>query len=160
MAHTHTHADLIALPVAEVMNHPVYSVAEDVVLADVLTAMVRTGRRHLAVVDRHGRCLGVVGDRAVAAAWAADPGAMGYVTVRRILDRRPSVVGTDARVHEVARAMFVDRVDAVVVIDRHGCPAGMVTGGDLIALMAKALPSDPDAGAPGDAPDDGPSSVD
>ena len=159
MERTHTHADLIALPVVEVMNHPVYTVAEDVVLTDVLTAMIRTGRRHLAVVDPQGRCLGVVGDRAVAAAWAADPGAMGYVTVRRILDHRPSVVGTEARVQEVARAMFVDRVDAVAVIDRRGCPAGMVTGSDLIALMAKALPSEPDTGAPADA-GNGPSSVD
>jgi len=32
--------------------------------------------------------------------------------------------------------MHVDRVDAVAVIDRTGCPIGMITGGDLVALMA------------------------
>jgi hypothetical protein len=34
--------------------------------------------------------------------------------------------------------MYVDAVDAVAVIDRSGCPVGMVTGSDLIALMATA----------------------
>jgi CBS domain-containing protein len=140
----HTHGNLVARPVTEIMSHPVYTVTEDLVLADVLAAMVRTGRRHLAVVDVHGHCLGVVGDRAVAAAWAADPSAMAFVTVQRILDDRPSVVGADANVHDVARAMYVDRVDAVAVIDRGGRPTGMVTGGDLIQLMALALPSEPD----------------
>jgi CBS domain-containing protein len=100
--------------------------------------MVRTGLRHLAVVDDAGRCLGVVGDRAVAAAWAADPGALSCTPVERVLDRRPSVVGSEATIGEVARAMYVEGVDAVAVIDRTGRPVGMVTGGDLIRLMATA----------------------
>jgi predicted transcriptional regulator len=100
--------------------------------------MVRTGRRHLAVVDGEGRCLGVVGDRAVAAAWAADPNALASVRVRRLLDTRPSLVGVASTIGDVAQTMYVDAVDAVAVIDRSGCPVGMVTGSDLIALMATA----------------------
>jgi CBS domain-containing protein len=147
-----THGDLITFPVTEIMTHPVYTVTDDAVLSDVLAAMVRTGRRHLAVVDRQGRCLGVVGDRAVAGAWAADPAVMDYVTVRRLLDDRPSVAGVDANVHDVARGMSIDRVDAVAVIDRRGSPVGMITGSDLVALMARALPpesgDEPDAERP------------
>jgi len=130
------HGDLIALPVAEVMSQPVVSVTADVVLGDVLAAMVRMGLRHLAVVDHADRCIGVVGDRAVAAAWAADPSALARTAVGHVLDSRPSIVGTYANIGDVARAMYVDRVDAVAVIDRTGCPVGMVTGGDLVALMA------------------------
>ena len=61
-----------------------------------LATMVRTGLRHLAVVDGTFTCVGVVGDRAVAAAWAADPSALAWMTVGHILDSRPSVVGADA----------------------------------------------------------------
>lgn len=131
--------DLVALPVEEVMSRPVLSMTADALLGDTLAVMVQTGRRHLAVVDDGFRCLGVVGDRAVAAAWAVDPTSLACTRVGRILDPRPSVVGTDATVQDVARAMYLDCVDAVAVIDRAGRPVGIVTGGDLIALIATQL---------------------
>jgi CBS domain-containing protein len=134
------HQDIVSAPVTTIMNGPVYTVFENLVLTHVLAAMITTGRRHLAVVDARGRCRGVVGDRAVAAAWADDPTSMGYLEVRHLLDARPSLVGTDATVGDVARRMHTDSVDAVAVIDRTGCPVGMVTGGDLIGLMARAGP--------------------
>ena len=49
---------------------------------------------------------------------------------------------------DVARAMYLDGVDAVAVIDRTGCPVGIVTGGDLVALMATQVDAPP-AEAPG-----------
>jgi CBS domain-containing protein len=139
------HKDLVALPVSKIMKHPVYTVTEYDALADALTAMVRTGRRHMVVVDAHGHCVGVVSDRAIAAAWAADPNALTTVPVHRVLDNRPSVVGTKATIGDVAREMYLDAVDAVAVIDHNGCPVGMITGGDLVALMASTWPPELDA---------------
>lgn len=136
------HTDLVTRPVVEVMSRPVFSVTADVLLGDALAAMVRTGRRHIAVVDTDFRCRGVVGDRAVAAAWAHDPTALARTMVGQLLETRPSIVGTDATVRDVARAMHVDGVDAVAVVDRTGCPVGMVTGGDLVALMARQADGD------------------
>jgi len=43
--------DLVTLPVEEVMSRPVFSVTADALLGDTLALLVRTGRRHLAVVD-------------------------------------------------------------------------------------------------------------
>jgi CBS domain-containing protein len=140
--------EMTATAVAEVMSHPVYAVSGDVTLVQALGGMIATGRRHLAVVDAEGRCLGVVGDRAVAAAWADDPAVLEYRRVRQLLDARPSVVGEDATISDVARRMYTDAVDAVAVIDRRGCPIGMVTGEDLIALMARTIPAPPIARAP------------
>jgi CBS domain-containing protein len=70
------------------MSRPVFTITSDVVLASALTAMLRTGRRHLAVVDARGRCIGVIGDRALTAAWASDPTAMGRIPAI-IATRRP-----------------------------------------------------------------------
>jgi CBS domain-containing protein len=137
------HPGLTGAAVTDVMSHPVFTVRGDVTLVQALGAMVATGRRHLAVVDSEGRCLGVVGDRAVAAAWADDPGVLEHRRTRQLLDDKPSLVGADATVGDVARRMYADAVDAVAVIDRHGCPIGMVTGGDLIRLMAQAIPAPP-----------------
>ena len=130
------HRDLIDRPITDVMSCPVFSVSVRLSLGEVLEAMVQTGFRHLVVVDDVRRCLGVVGDRAVTAAWASDPSALSVMHVGRILDPRPAVVAHDATVGEVARALYVDRVDAVAVMDRSGAPVGMVTAGDLVALMA------------------------
>lgn len=139
------HTELTGTAVTDVMSHPVYTVRGDVTLVQALGAMVATGRRHLAVVDSEDRCLGVVGDRAVAAAWADDPGVLEHRRIRQLLDAKPSLVGADATVGDVARRMYTDGVDAVAVIDRHGCPIGMVTGGDLIGLMAQVIPAPPSA---------------
>lgn len=133
---TSPHPSLVARPVAEIMSHPVLAVKADVMLDTVLATMVRTGLRHVAVIGDDGRCRGVVGDRAIAAAWAAAPAALDCTPVARLLDRRPSVAGADATVGDVARSMYTDGVDAVAIIDRRGRPVGMVTGGDLIALIA------------------------
>jgi CBS domain-containing protein len=141
MAEPDEHTELVSQPVTTIMRAPVFTVVESVVLLHALAAMLATGRRHLAVVDSLGQCHGVIGDRAVAAAWADDPSSMTHRQVGRLLDPRPSVVGTDATVGDVARRMHMDAVDAVVVIDRTGRPVGIVTGGDLISLLARAVPT-------------------
>jgi CBS domain-containing protein len=93
------------------------------------------------VVDQPGRCVGVIADRAIAAAWAADPMALECVAVAAMLEPRPTVAGADASVGEVAQVMHTDGVDAVAVIDRGGRPIGLITGGDLIAVMAHHIPA-------------------
>jgi CBS domain-containing protein len=137
------HADIVSLPVSTIMSRPVFTITSDVVLASALTAMLRTGRRHLAVVDAHGRCIGVIGDRALTAAWASDPTAMAVMRVHELLDVRPSLLDIDATVGDVARRMHRDAVDAVAVIDPTGAPVGMVTGSDLITLMATTVAGEP-----------------
>jgi predicted transcriptional regulator len=134
------HTELVTLRVREVMSQPVLAIGADAPLGEALSALIRTGLRHLVVIDADARCLGVIADRAVAAAWALDPAALECATVRHILDRRPSVVGGDATVGDVAQAMHTDGVDSVAVIDRTGQPIGMITGGDLVALIARIVP--------------------
>jgi CBS domain-containing protein len=136
------HEDLVSQAVTGIMSSPAVAIVGSARLGSALTALTRTGLRHLVVVDEHRRCVGVVADRAIAAAWAADPAALECVPVAAVIEPRPAVVGADASVGEVARVMHTDGVDAVAVIDRSGRPIGLVTGGDLIALMAHHIPTD------------------
>ena len=129
------HADVVATPAVDVMSQPVMSVSQELCVGDALAAMVGSGLRHLVVVDDDARCLGIIADRAIASAWATDPTALTRQSVQALLDR-PAIVGRDALVRDVARTMFVDGVDAVAVIDRSGRAVGIVTGSDLVALMA------------------------
>ena len=135
-----THQDLVARAATGIMSSPAIAILGSARLGSALTALTRTGLRHLVVVDERSRCVGVI-----AAAWAADPAALECVTVAGVLEARPAVVGAHASVGEVARVMHTDGVDAVAVIDRGGRPVGLVTGGDLIALMAHHIPVADDA---------------
>ena len=134
------HQDLVSRPVTGVMSSPAVAILRSARLGSALAALTRTGLRHLAVVDDQGRCAGIVADRTIAAAWAADPMALECVVVAAVLEPRPALVGADASVGDVARVMHTDGVDAVAVIDRGGRPVGLVTGSDLIALMAHHIP--------------------
>jgi CBS domain-containing protein len=145
MIEVSVHRELINESVTTVMSTPVLRVPEDADLLQVLAAMFRAGRRHLAVINAWGKCLGVVGDRAVAAAWAHDPAALTLVPVWRLLDVRPAIVGSDATVADVARLMHTEAVDAVAVVNRIGEPVGIVTATDVIALIARAIPASTDA---------------
>jgi CBS domain-containing protein len=135
-----SHAEVTTVPVAELMSHPVVCVTPGTSLHDALVVMLRTGLRHLVVVDADKRCRGVLADRAVTAAWAANPSALEWQSVAAVLDPRPAVVPADATAADVARLMCLDRVDAAAVIDRRGYPLGVVTGGDLVTLMADHVP--------------------
>jgi CBS domain-containing protein len=153
-----SYAEVTTMPVAELMSHPVVCVTPGTALHDALLVMLRTGLRHLVVVDAERRCRGILADRAVTAAWAADPSALEWENVGALLDPRPAVVPADATAADVARLMLIDRVDAAAVIDRSGVPLGVVTGSDLVSLMANHVPlpepsTDREAADPGDMTD-------
>ncbi|MEU7824756.1 CBS domain-containing protein [Catellatospora sp. NPDC049111] len=123
--------------VREVMStHPV-QVAASATLEDALAAMAGTKLRHLVVVDGAGRCAGVISDRAIVAAWAAEPGCLSARHVSSVLDSTPAAVDADAAVVDAARLMCGNHVDAVAVVDRRGCAVGIITGSDLVTLLTR-----------------------
>jgi CBS domain-containing protein len=122
-------------PVNAVMTSPVICVTDGMCLGDALRTMVNAHRRHLVVVDADGRCRGVLADRAVAAAWAHNPDALGVTPVASVLDPDPALVGESTNLAAVASRMRSAGVDAVAVVDAEGRPVGIVTGSDLVALL-------------------------
>jgi len=124
------------VPVVDLMSHPTICVTPEATLAEALSAMLRSGIRHIVVVEPDGTCLGILTDRAVTAAWAADPSALSWQTAGALLDPLPAVVSATATVSDAARMMFRDRVDAVAVVDDAGRAVGVLTVTDLVVLMA------------------------
>jgi CBS domain-containing protein len=119
-----------------VMSSPVTTISTHAPLADALSVMVAGGLRHLAVVDDAGKCVGVLSDRAIAAAWAADSSCLSYRRVSATVEPMPPLLGQGASVVDAARMMRRYGIDAVAVIDSDGVPVGMVTGSDLVGLLA------------------------
>jgi signal-transduction protein with cAMP-binding, CBS, and nucleotidyltransferase domain len=122
--------------VSEVMSSPAVTVADTTRLEEALTKMIRTGLRHLVVTSGDGRCAGILSDRAIAAAWASDFAVLTRDSVRVALEPQPAVVPVSGTVMDVARLMRATGVDAVAVVDEHGIAAGVITGSDLVTLLA------------------------
>jgi CBS domain-containing protein len=123
--------------VKHAMSSPVVCVSAAATPGEALRAMVSARHRHLLVIDDAGHFLGVLADRAVAAAWAHDPDALDRGTVAGLLDPEPAFVGETDRVVDAARKMRAGGVDAVAVVNATGHPVGILTGTDLIALIAR-----------------------
>jgi CBS domain-containing protein len=130
-------ANLANRSVAEIMSQPVVALTPDRVLDEALHALVRFGIRHLAVVHRGGRCLGIISDRMIVSAWAHNMSCLGVRRVRDLLEPEPATVHPQTTVAEVARVMAQLRVDAVAVTEPDGTLTGIVTGSDLVALLSR-----------------------
>jgi predicted transcriptional regulator len=122
--------------VASVMSSPVAAVRGNQVLGDALRIMVGHGVRHLVVIDGLGRCVGVLADRTIASVWATDAMWLSTRSVAEVLEPVAPTVGTGAHVLQVARVMRKTGTDGVAVVDEAGVAVGIVTGSDLIALLA------------------------
>jgi CBS domain-containing protein len=129
--------ELAGRPVSDIMSQPVAYVSAGTPLGEALRVMVRLRHRHLVVVDGEGRCVGVLSDRVIAAAWAHDPTSLDREPAGGTLPAAAPVVGPRARVLDAARLMRNTGTDAVVVADETGAPVGIVTGTDLVALLAR-----------------------
>ncbi len=129
-------AALAGRAIREVMTSAPLCVDSNTLLGDALAEMAGASLRHLVVVDNAGRCAGVLNDRCIVAAWAADPATLTCQRVSSLLDS-PAAVIDDATVADAARLMRTAAVDAVAVVDSRCVPIGIVTGSDLVALLAR-----------------------
>ena len=123
--------------VSAIMSRPAVAVRRDDTMADALRAFALSGLHHLVVVDGGGRCVGILGDRAVAAAWAYDSMTFSTLRLGTVMDVNQPMLAADAKVSDAARRMRRCGADAVAVVDADGSPVGVLTAGDLIALLAK-----------------------
>ena len=136
-----------SLRVADCMSKGVATVHADA-LARGAADMMRTRRvRHLPVVDRGGRLVGIVTDRdlrqvvfdpaiQLRAGGLAD--ALKEVTVAEVMTRAVLTVRPDTPVREAARLMRERKVGALPVV-RDGKVVGVVTEMDLLNELARAL---------------------
>lgn len=125
-------------PIAEVMTVPAPIIADNAPLIDSIASMVSLGVRHAAVVDKHGRCIGVLDERAAACRWSADHGITARHSVASALPPVPAVISANAVVMQAARFMLAAGVDGLAVVDTLGRPVGIVAKSDLIALLSES----------------------
>ena len=120
-------------PPVDLRRIAVRSVMSSTVVA--VDTFLRTGLRHLVVVDAEGRSGGIVSYDGVAAAWL-DPDSRRASQVYELVTDPDTTADPDASVQQVARLMVNARLDAVPVVERDGRLVGIVTRSDLVRLLA------------------------
>jgi CBS domain-containing protein len=128
---------LTDLSIVAIMSHPAVVIHDYDTLAEALRAYAVAGLRHLGVIDASGRCVGLLPDRAIAAAWVRHPMLFDQLTVGQFLEESQPILPRDATIGQAARLMHHCGTDAVVVVDAEDEPIGVLTAGDLVALLAK-----------------------
>lgn len=84
---------------------------------------------------------GLLADRTVAAEWVNHPMAFHPRTVGVACDDNPPLIEQGATAATAARVMRHCGTEAVIVVDHDHRPLGILTSGDVIALLAKPDPS-------------------
>ena len=123
-------------PVRVVMSSTVVAVLGGSRLSDAVDTFVRTGLRHLVVVDAEGRSAGILSQERVTSAWLA-PAPRRVSWVHEMVSHPDISVHGDTTVQEVAGLMRDSGLDAVPVVAPDRRLIGVVTRTDLVRLLAE-----------------------
>ena len=127
-----------AATVGQVMSQPVVAVDAHEAAWVALRRLTTSGLRHLVVVSGD-RCVSVLSDRHVAAAWPfGELSRRSQLVLDLLGDISPSVTASTTA-GEAARVMTDAGVDALPVVDAHNRIVGLVSGSDLLRLLADAV---------------------
>ena len=126
----------VELVAGDIMSRPVAAVRSTASAWEAWNVALRDHIRHVVVVDAHRRCLGVLTEADLVAAWDRGPHRLATTPVRDLLAERTACVLSDAPVRQVAALMNQERVDAVPVVDEHHDVLGLITAGDIVHAVS------------------------
>lgn len=125
------------LPVSSICSPALYTLAADATVSDALTTMDDHGVHHI-VITAENNVAGLV-DRRFLLGWLHENKAnamsqsLVHIELPAFLTTSPE---TDA--HQLARLMLAHQLNAALVIDNTGKPAGLVSSTDYLRLYANA----------------------
>ena len=133
--------------VADAMTRKLLTIAEDDLLGNLDGAMRRFRVRHLPVVDRNGRLLGLLthADLLHAASSVFSDRQqdrnllIGQATVGSIMQREVLTVDPSVPLLEAGKLMWESKIGCLPVVQADGKLVGIITEGDFIAIAVELL---------------------
>lgn len=126
-----------AIPVSEIMTTSPRTVREgdSVLLTDWLLDLDRI--HHVIVVDAEHKVVGIVSDRDVLRAFAADPS--GAIPIAQVMKREVQTVAPDVPVTAALDRMLANKFHALPVVDADRRLIGIVTATDFLEVARWVL---------------------
>jgi CBS domain-containing membrane protein len=133
--------------VSDVMTRKIVTVTEHDTLENLESTMLRLRFRHLPVVDRRGKLVGVLSHRDVlhaSSSWLSEAeaeqnAAIGRLPVGRIMQHEVLTVQPDDPLIEAGKLMWASKIGCLPVIDSEGTLLGIITEADFIRLAVQLL---------------------
>ena len=128
-----------------IMSRKPITVADDDKMGHAIRMLKDHGFKHLPVVDRAGKVVGVITDRDLKRASPSDATLLevhellyllDQVRIAQLMTRAPVTVSATTPVADAARLMVDKHVGCLPVLDRDGL-VGIVTSTDLLVCLAK-----------------------
>lgn len=136
--------------VGEVMTRKIVTVTEQDALEKIEEGMNRLRFRHLPVVDRRGKLVGLLSHRDLLHAspsWlsekeAEQSAALSQLPVGRIMQHEVLTVQEDDPLVEAGKLMWASKIGCLPVVDGEGTLVGIITEADFIRLAVQLLGGD------------------
>ncbi len=129
------------------MSRKVDTLASDACLLDAALLIRRTGKRHVPVVEKSGKVVGIVTDRDVS---RVAPSMLGHITpeeynaffeatpITRAMTPNPITVGPDTSMRDAVGILYVKKIGALPVVEQ-GKLVGILTVSDALGLLNELL---------------------
>lgn len=120
---------LTSVRVSDIMSRKVLILAEDSTLADTVSEMLEKDVGSAIIVDKNGRCIGIITERDFLRLFKekVDPSQQ----VKEYMSRNPITVREDASVNEARNIMITHKIRHLPVIDYTGRVVGVLSYRDI-----------------------------
>lgn len=130
------------LKAEQIMNSPVLSVEEDATFAEALELIESHRFRHLPVVSRARKLVGIISDRDLlrrsANAIGAQRARLAESLVRDVMHGNVLSTLPDTEIRHIARVMFEERIGSMLIVNEKHQLEGILTRSDILrAVVAK-----------------------
>lgn len=133
--------------VADVMTRKIVTVTEQDALQNIEEGMHRLRFRHLPVVDRRGKLVGLLSHRDLlhaSSSWLSEKEAeqnaiIHQLPVGRIMQHEVLTVQATDPLVEVAKLMWASKIGCLPVVDPQGTLVGIITEADFIRVAVQLL---------------------
>lgn len=130
-----SNAEAMRTPISQLMSQPVFSIEENVPLGEAAIRLRAEGHRHLLVISREGKAVGILSQTDIALNQGLEP----YLRLREVqsaMQFSPLVLPGDLLLADAARHMRQHHHEAAIVKCDTGI-LGIITERDLVRFIAR-----------------------
>jgi len=138
-----------ALRARQIMTSPVAALSPETTLEKAWEWLRDHRFRHIPILSGEKRLVGIISDRDLLREAARigdiitpskEEGSPGEGTVRRIMKTKVLTAGSNAEIREIARAMFIERIGAMPIMDDQDSLIGIITRSDILRALVTHAP--------------------
>ena len=144
-------ATTVVTDAKHLMKSPVRSLSPDATLNEARIFLHNYRVRHVPIIDSNGHLVGILSDRDLLreaaksndslVEWLNDS-ALNTRKLREFMTKKVLTASPNARIRDIARAMFTERIGSIPVIDDDddGILVGIITRSDILRHLVDTLP--------------------